>query len=260
MKKEGKLKLCLKVSAVILILLIIIVAVAAYWQRENLMAMIDAAKYSPDEITSQMAESKKTVAESLEKYNLEVVRDFTPEEEDMLLRGKLTAEEAISLIKQSNETGTEAEAQSSADGSQASVNLTANNTPVGSGADGAGSDSMADDSIDAKIGEKISEMYSLKAYYLGQLGSLASSAVAEYKALPESKKNASGMQQIASKYMGTATGLESECDGAVNSILAELEAELAAAGEDTSIVSTIKNAYIKEKGLKKSYYLSMLKS
>jgi hypothetical protein len=57
--------------------------------------------------------------------------------------------------------------------------------------------------------------------------------------------------------MGTAVSMESECDKKVDTLLTDMRNELAAIGADTSIVDTIEDAYIEEKALRKSYYLSL---
>jgi hypothetical protein len=64
---------------------------------------------------------------------------------------------------------------------------------------------------------------------------------------------------VMNEYISKAADLESQCDLQVYAVLSELEAELSESGGDKTLVSTIENAYIKEKRLKKSYYLSLYK-
>lgn len=108
------------------------------------------------------------------------------------------------------------------------------------------------DDIDASIGEKISELYSLKAYYLSMLGSMLSQAKAEYASMG----GGSSSDSLAREYLAKAGNLEEECDSRVYAVLAELESELIQNGRDTSVVTSLEEAYLKEKRLKKSYYLT----
>jgi hypothetical protein len=77
----------------------------------------------------------------------------------------------------------------------------------------------------------------------------------EYKSLKE-KDGSSAVKEIAEKYISKAAALEAECDSKVYEVLDRLECELREIGSDTSVIDSIEQAYIKEKRLKKSYYLT----
>ena len=112
---------------------------------------------------------------------------------------------------------------------------------------------------DKIVSEKIIEFYSLKAYYLGQLGQMEARVKADYMALPEEKQNLVGKKELVSKYMSVATSLLNQCDAKVDALTKEMEAEIKAVGGDLSIIKLVKEAYENEKNLKKSYYISKLK-
>jgi hypothetical protein len=83
-------------------------------------------------------------------------------------------------------------------------------------------------------------------------------AVQEYKSQKETT-GSSNAKQIAEKYISRAQALEAECDSKVYGVLEQLECELNENGSDTAVISSIEQAYIKEKRLKKSYFLTNYK-
>lgn len=102
------------------------------------------------------------------------------------------------------------------------------------------------------------ELYSMKAYYIGQLNQIEGRARAEFSAMSSTEKKNLSKAAFVGKYAGYATGLLGECDGKVSSLLSQMKSELTAIGGDTSIISTIKQAYESEKAARKAYYLNMV--
>lgn len=204
-------------------------------------ATIEAFNSSQEEIALSILESKKEVEKVLEDNNLPVVRDFTSEEEEEIMQGNISAEDAIEILMSKNPA------------TDSAINVSQNDGGV---AKSGASDNHIKNNADNPIGEKITKLYGLKAYYLGLLGNLFSQAKQEYNAVKDSDAN---LKSVASKYISKAASLESECDSKVYGMLAELESELKKTGGDISVISTIEQAYIKEKRLKKSYYLTKYK-
>jgi hypothetical protein len=189
-------------------------------------------KYSQDEISEQIAKSKENAQQAMEQYDLSVTRDFTLEEEEKIRKGEMTVEEAMQLIMadSSDESG-------KADDTGA--NSTANST---------------ENSANGIVSKYVAQVYNLKAYYIGQLGSLENTMRAEYD---QSGKDKTKIAGIVKNYMPQVAAMESECDGKIASLLNDMRNELSAIGADTSIVDTINDSYVNEKSLRKSYYLSM---
>lgn len=200
---------------------------AALWQRENISAVVDASKYSDEDIKQQITDSKKVVETELEQYNVSGLRDFTFEEEEQIRKGQLTVEEAVErIMSESNVSGGSQEEQA-----------------------GEGQGSQVETSADI-VSEYTVKLYSLKAQYLGEIGNLIDQAKDDYK-------NGSGAKALMSKYLGQASSLEKEADTSVDTLLSELKGKLEAVGADTGIIDTMKSSYQNEKTLKKSYYLSL---
>jgi hypothetical protein len=100
-------------------------------------------------------------------------------------------------------------------------------------------------------------MYTLKAYYLGELGSFESELKAQYKDKYGNKKSAGAVADVIQSNMTKAAAMESECDSKVEEVLSNMRSELEAIGASTDIVSVAEDSYVNEKALRKSYYLSL---
>lgn len=106
-----------------------------------------------------------------------------------------------------------------------------------------------------KVSEIVSELYVIQADFMNRLEAVGNQAYADYKATSYDR---SQVMTIVDSYTATVGAMEAECDGKVNGLLKELDAELKKNGEDRSMVKEIRNYYYKEKSLKKSYYMDQL--
>lgn len=220
-----------KILLTVLAVLVVVATAVMVWQRNNISVVLTTITKTGDEIANELDDSKeKLKSEIKEKYNADLVSDFTAEEESKIIKGEISAEDAVKILEKKYED-TKKE------------NASAQNKR---------------ETVDKLIGDKAIELYSLKAYYLGKLGQIEAKVKKEYIAMPKEKKNLVGKQELVAKYIGTATSLLNQCDNEVNKLLKELESELKALKEDTSVVKTIRDAYEKEKALKKAYYLKLL--
>ena len=220
---------------VILCILIIGAAALLVWQRENITAVVDATKYSDEDIQQQISDSKKTVESELEQYDVKGLRDFTFEEE-AIRKGQMTVDEAVSKIL--------SESNVEASDNQNNGSATSDKNNGSTGTQSKNSDSSA------IISDYAVKLYTLKATYLGEIGNLIDQAKSDLK-------NGSGAKELMSNYLSKAASLESEADSKVDALLSELKGKLEAIGADTSVVDTMKSSYESEKTLKKSYYISL---
>lgn len=221
---------------VVLCILIIGAAALLVWQRENITAVVDATKYSDEDIQQQISDSKKTVESELEQYDVKGLRDFTFEEEEAIRKGQMTVDEAVSKIL--------SESNVEASDNQNNGSSTSDKNNGSTGTQSKNSDSSA------IISDYAVKLYTLKATYLGEIGNLIDQAKTDLK-------NGSGAKELMSNYLSKAASLESEADSKVDALLSELKGKLEAIGADTSVVDTMKSSYESEKTLKKSYYISL---
>lgn len=228
---------------IIFFLLIAVIIIGLYWQKNNLKAAIIYSRYSPNEIEAKINDNSKELSDELKTVAPGLLRDMTQDEKKKIADGKVSADDILEKI---------IEEKLKEKGYSTETDEKTPNFEVKQG--------KADDSnIDDIISEHISKMYSLKSYYLGQIGGLESQAKAEYKALPKDKRTISAKKNLISKYYSKASSLESQCDSQVYDVLASLKSELKKHNEDTSIVDKIKSSYENEKSLKKAYYFNLLK-
>ncbi len=261
-KKGSKVSgILLRVFAV-LVIIAGVSGIALYlWQKDNIDAVVDANKYSTEEIKNRIEDSREDTKQVLEEYDVTNIRDLTPEEEMELCKGNMTPEEAVAIITGANEQTSDN--TDSDDGSVDAVTKNEANTgnnSVDTQAAGKGTTSKAESKPDKKteiVQKYVADMYTLKAKYMGQLGSLAKAAKAKYDSDKREYGKAKAVENAISENLSKATSLESRCDSEVNDLLSSFESELSSIGEDTSIVNTMRTQYQNEKSLKKSYYLSL---
>jgi len=230
----GKMKMWKKIVLGVVLLLVVTVAVLTVWQWNNIRAIMYTLSRDEQQISEELNETKEKLKTELQEQYPAVVDDFTAEEERKIMTGELDADEAVEDLKRKYEEIKE----------QYNIKTTGN--------------AETDKKVDRLVGDKILELYSLKAYYLGQLGQLEATVKREYAALPKEKRNSKGKQELASKHIGYAYALMEQCDIKVNTLVGELQTELKKLNADTSIIKAIQNAYENEKALKKAYYLKLL--
>ena len=251
-KKKKKPHTALKIFLGLLLVIIVGLAALAFWQRDNISAFIKAQNTSSEDIASEIADSKAVVQKEIEKYNIPIQRDFTLEEEEAIRKGTMTVEEAVSRLMrpaEAQDTNTPEEAEAQNDGASKG-----DSGSTDTSAAPAQPELTPEQQIVAKY---LTEMYSLKAYYIGQLGVVENDLKAQYKAANGNIKNSAAIAKVVQSNMGRIINMEAECDGKVYAVLDNMRNELLAIGADTSIVDVAEDSYINEKSLRKTYYLSL---
>lgn len=234
LKRLKEMKLWKKIILLVLLIFVIGAASVTVWQWNNIQAIVQMLTNSDEELANKLDETKKSLEDELKSKYQTVIRDFTAEEERQIMKGELSVDDAVARLTKEYE----------------SIRELYNIKSTGN--------AETDKKVDNLVGDKIIELYSLKAYYLGQLGQLEATVKREYSALPAEKRNSAGKKELASKYMGYAYSLLEQCDARVAELVDELNGELKALGADTSIIKTIESTYENEKALKKAYYLKLL--
>lgn len=267
--------------------LLVAVLGVGIWQKDNVQALWEAMSYDEEELKTQMETTKEKVQETLQEYEIEGIRDLTVEEEEKLMKGELSVEEALDLIMNRengsavNEEGVLAEntvghTVNNTGGSMGATSSTESQGSTGSILSGSQGNtetnsSQSQESVGgtstettkpntSQIVEKyVEKIYTLQATFLSELGGIEARARAVFAALPEDKRNLSTAQKLAPSFINQGLALESSCDSQVNALLSDFEAELKKAGASTTIVSNMREAYQTQKRLKKAYYLSAIK-
>lgn len=245
-KKSSGKKTALKIFLVLLVIVIAGAGGAAYWQRENIKAYMDSKTYTKEELSEQMTKSKEEAQQAIEQYDIPVMRDFTVEEEEKIRKGELTPEEAMQLIM----TPSGGEQNSAENGTE---NAAAGSTDTAGSSDNAAAASGGASSADSIVAKYVTQVYSLKAYYIGQLGAVEGEMRSAYV---NSGRDKAQIPSIIQSYLPRVASLENECDSQIAGLVSSLRSELSAAGQDTSIADKIYDAYVNEKAIRKAYYLS----
>lgn len=268
--------------------------------KENIDAYFNSKKYTTEEIEGQMKENKIKMEQLAEESPLIQIRgELTEEEVEALKNGEITQEEAKSLVKgditleEIRENKVAAETQQEPDSPKEEVSdkkpeaeekkpsssKESTKTPTDKKSTDTSSPKPSDEKKDTtstkpassskpaastkpaepedKVSEIVSELYVIQADFMNRLEAVGNQAYADYKATSYDR---SQVMPIVDSYTATVGAMEAECDGKVNGLLKELDAELKKTGEDRSMVKEIRNYYYKEKSLKKSYYLDMLEN
>lgn len=221
-----------KILAIVLLIFVVAIGCLAVWQRGNIASLITSVKFSKDELAEKIDSNKKKTDELVSQYSENAIRDFTHEEEEQIRRGEITPEQALEkIISEAKGVGGFSAAPSS---------------PIKENSE----------EVKTTVSDYVSQLYLLKAQYIAKLGDLERRAKSEYKAIPKGEKGASAKQSFASKYIGEASKLESECDGKVEAILSSIQRTIKEQGGDINIVKAIRKTYEEEKILKKSYYIN----
>ena len=280
-KKKRKLKRLLLVLLVILVPIAGIAFSVACYQENNIQALTYANQYSQEELKQKNEDLKNQMQAAVAQLPDMRIQALTDAERKQLHSGELTAEEAMRII-----TGMrrEAEVGDAAD----SVVVDGIDAPVAedtTAAENAAKDTSADNALAndgeatesntveetvkapepepvqtvSKINQLIAEFYLLEAEFLNKIDDLIEQGKAERQSIPKEERTLSVKLDMAKKYAKLGSALEAECDKRVNTLLEQLETELKATGQSTSIVTDIKNFYSEEKAIKKaalidSYY------
>ena len=236
-----------KSTKILITLLIIFIAASAVlfvWQRENIMALVSSLNNSSEDLAVKMDEHRNKVKKEVEKYVSNPIEDISAEDEQKLLKGELSVEDIakkynlpLDYIKDEEHSPDKTGGTNNNDKPQT-----------------AETDTKA---LDEAISSSVSKMYALKAKYVGKLGELERQVIEEYKNLPKDKQTESAKRDLLRGIVGQISSYEKKCDDEVNLVLSNLEAELKKHNGDKEIINILKEAYVKEKEVKKAYYLSI---
>ena len=232
------MKKFLKIAGIILLCIVFVLGGLAIWQKDNIKAFINSARYSEEELVNMAQNADEKLKKEVEESLGVTLREITQEEQQQIDNGEISKDEVISkIITEATEEKRQQE-EKKQQGQQ------------GAGGQSETASQPQQKSAQTMINECVSQLYSLKGSYMGRLDSLIGSAAAEYQSLVAEGKASTAKATLMSKYMSAAAGLESACDGEVERLLSNLTAELKARNHSLDIVKTIRSAYANEKSAK----------
>ena len=204
-------------------------------QRDNLKALQNSLQYTTQELEDQLAENHQAVQDAVAQFPNLTVRDLTDEEKESLQKGQITADELAQALTKPVQNNAETQGN-------------AEEAP-----------SAAEQQFQQDLSALIAKVYVLREEYTIALGNLQSQAYGEYQSFPANQRKSTALVKWASGYLGQATAMEKECDAKMDELIDQIESLLKANGKDLSTSDAIYEAYLNEKSIKKSWYLSKLK-
>lgn len=250
----------------VLVLLAIVSGMLAWRFREEIKAFGVSRQYSTKELEDQLAGNDQTIRDAVEASSDVTVRAPTDEEREALRDGSLTQEELIDRLTGSN-AATEPKPPAEQTGTAADPAKSDSTKPTGNQpvpdkpekpAETKPEPTAEQKDYQKKLSALVAQVYVLREEYVGALEDMEAAAKADYNALPESQRTSTKLAPLVSDYLARATGLEKECDGRMDGIIAEMEKLIKENNGDMSLTDTVFNTYVNEKSLKKAWYLSRL--
>ena len=243
------------IGIVFIIVIFLGIVVIKHWN--SLTAVIDSFRYSQDEVVEKLNENTQQLQKYIDENENITVRDLTEEEAKMLNEGVITEEEAIAIL-----TGKASSVQPSdeADASDASsAEEPAGETKKPQPSSKPQTPEATKESSDTVVSEAIAKLYIQKSKYLSKLDTIEANirqAYIDEAASKSDEEKRAIKQRFINSNLSEVAAWEKECDGVVYGILDEIKTALKNAGQDTSVVKKLEDAYLNEKRLKKSYFIN----
>lgn len=231
-----------KIISIVLLVILLVSGWVVYQNWNTIQAFIHSLGTSVEQTEQELEENKKQLQEFIEQEEEIAVRDLTKEESEALNSGKLSEEEIIDII-----TGRTPEATLKPSGKPVKPKSTPTPTPT----------PKLELTSEEKISQLIAKLYVQKSQYLNKLDNIEQKVRNEFINNPgkwESKKAAK--QELLNRYLPEVAEWEKTCDVTVYGILDEIRTELKNSGKDETVVDAMKQSYLEEKKLKKSYFIN----
>ena len=271
------------VKAILIILAVIIIALGAFaiWQYDNIAAFIDGVNLDEQQINQKVEQSHKEITDYIENNNMGTLRPMTEEETIAYNNGEITKEDATKIMTgqitleqaKENKANADKEAEEAKKAEQQDKqDKPDNNTQQIKPEDKPDNkkenkpENKPEDKPDNKkenqpeqpkdydtlINEKVAELYVIKANYYAEFNSYWASAKAEFLARPVEERTQANVAAVVRNRMSEGFAMEDRYDAQVDQVVKELTELLKEAGRDTSLATSVKNAYIAEKKAEKA--------
>lgn len=239
---------------IVFALLLAALAALAYWQKNNIAALLAYKNAgSQEEIEQQMQQNKETINKVVEENPDIVVRDLTEEEKQALRDGTLTQEELTERLTETPKEETPKEEEKPAEQKPAEQPKQEQKPTEQKPAE-----QPVESEYQKQLSAVIAKVYVLREKFTIALDNLQAEAVSVYTAIPEADRTKAKLAKFVSEFLARGTALEKECDAEMDAIIAELDALISANKGDYSIIDTVVETYASEKSLKKAWYMAEL--
>ena len=230
----------------VLALVVLALGALAWRFREEIHAFRIARQYSTGELQDQLDGTDQTIRDAVDASSDITVRAPTDEEKQALRDGTMTQDELVGRLTGGGQSAAPASKPDGAKEPEKEEDSSAEAT-------------RKQEEYQQKLSELIARVYVLREEYTNALEDMETAAKADYYALPDGQRSVSKLAPLVSSYLAKATALEKECDGKIDAVIAEMEELIKENNGDMSLTDTVFNTYVKEKSIKKAWYLSRLK-
>lgn len=236
----------------ILLCVVVCIAGAGFLLRDSIRMVFDGLRYSSEQLQSQIQQNDQDIKDAANVVPDITVRDLTDEDRQALKDGTITKEELIESM-----IGPKPESQPKPP--EAGVQPPPNQEVPKPEDPEPQKPTVQVEDHQKKLAALIAEVYVLREEFLIKLDNLMGQAKKDYLALAPADRSGTKLTGLAGKYFSIAYDLEAECDGRMKDIIDRMETLLRDNGQDLSIAQSVMDTYLKEKSLKKSWYLAELK-
>lgn len=234
------MKRALKAIGIIYLVLAIIVGSLAVWQWDVIKGIYIGIEETAQQIEDRRIKNQEKLVEDINQYMENPVREITEEEKKQIESGQTTLPDVYAKIFEEREM----------ESKQSTIE-----TPVSSGEKDVKSESSSKQkNKDEIISKYMAQMYSLQSEFTARAEATISQGAHYYESIKSHPQDAAARAKTISHFTPVVRGIEAECDGRVESVIANLKKDLEAIGAETDIIRTIRATYKNEKQLKLSYY------
>lgn len=252
-----------KILCIFLAVLLLAAGALAWWQWDNIVAVINGFRYSTEDLEEKLAQNDQKIKDTVATIPGIVVREMTEEERQALNDGTITMQELIERMT-SGEGGQTPPEDPVADPKQPTIS---ESTPQPTTPQPPQKEEQPQQptktpeqlAYEQELSAVIAKVYVLREEFLGKLDALLAQALAEYKAMTPEQRTASNLTTFVSNYLSVGLDMEKQCDARIEAIIVELETLLQENNGDLSIAQTVYDTYVEEKSLKKAWYMAELK-
>lgn len=248
----------------ILLLLLAVLGGVAWRYRAGLAILIDNFGKSSEQVSVERENHERKTQELLDKLSGGGISLSALSEADRLRlkNGEITPAEAVAIIMGLAETTASAAASTDAPpASDVTVGPAVPDAPATSAATEptaaattapAGTTAPAATTVSPAVQAIIADIYLLRAEFINKLDDLIEEGKAEVYAIPKEKRTASVKLAFMNRYLDRGEALEAECDARLETLLADMAAQLKADGGDLSLVDDARALYVQEKKVRKA--------
>lgn len=255
---------------------LLIVMLCGYWffdvvtnNWDDVAAIVDGFRYTPDEIENIRIETQKIIDKELSKYPDMHFRNLTEEEIAAISKGIIDRSDIPYLV--TDRKVFKLGKVMTAEEYKAYLEEQENKDKNPSGKKDPVSDEKQDNPPDKKPVENIAQppasknakleavlekFFVLKANFLADIEGYVDAMIAEYKALPKEQRTKATRSQYAERAISVMKETEPRYDAQFESILNELKAVVEETNADASIIESVQTTYRKEKASIKAKYVS----